>query len=130
MGSYTTHLYDILQVLLTYYFKSWKRITPSLNPRTAYSNLEEMLALRCLGYSYTVLADRYGVPKETIRFLCRRFGLDQKNVETVFFREHSAPTVQPRVDYNEEIINEGKTYAQYLKEEEERKKWRKRTQGY
>lgn len=84
-----------------------------------------MLALRKLGYSYNVLADRYNVPKSTIRYLCRKFGLHEGTVQAVIVRQRTTTEV-PTVTYTEETINPGKTYAEYLKEERERK-WKRLT---
>ena len=85
-----------------------------------------MLALRKLGYSYTVLADKYSVPKTTIRYLCRKFGLHEGVIQTKIVRQRTT-TEQDQPSYTEEKINPGKTYAQYLKEEKERR-WRYLTQ--
>jgi len=108
------------------YFFNLNKLSKPLNQ---YSQLEEMLALRKMGYSYTVLADKYKVPKTTIRYLCRKFGL-ANNVETLVIR-HIVTTTLPKQDFyneREEKINTGKSYAEYLKEERERK-WRKLTQN-
>lgn len=102
--------------MLIYFFKLQK-LTQPLNQ---YSELERMLALRKMGFSYTVLADTFHVPKETIRYLCRRFGLGERNVTTTVKR--LAPTPRPKPTYTEEKINPGKTYAEYLAEDRERKR--------
>lgn len=94
-------------------------------PLNHYPLLEEMLALRALGASYTVLADRYEVPKYTIRFICRKFGL-AGNVKTITIRQRTTTTVS-KYSYDEEKINPGKTYKQYL-EDEKMRKWKRLTQ--
>lgn len=104
------------------YFFDLKRLS---KPFDAYSQLEEMLALRKLGWSYTALGDRFSVPKTTIRYLCRRFGL-AGNVTVITFRQHSNATSNTSKMLNnerEEMINPGKSYAQYLQEQKDRK-WR------
>ncbi len=88
--------------------------------------LEEMLALRKLGYSYTLLSDKYGVPKTTIRYLCRKFGLHEGAVQTVLIRKRTT-TILPKPSHTEETINRGKTYAEYLQIEKQRK-WLRLTQ--
>lgn len=98
------------------YFFPLKRLTPPLHQ---YSQLELMLSLRKLGWSYTRLADHFNVPKTTIRYLCRKFGLSEKTVTTVIVREHTT-VGRTYPTYDEERINPGKTYAEYLKEERER----------
>lgn len=108
--------------MLTFYFKIQK-LTPPLHE---YSQLEEMLALRALGHSYTVLSDKYGVPKTTIRYLCRKFGLNHE-VPTVVIRQRTT-TVPETTTYTEKI-NEGKTYAEYLQAERERK-WLRLTKSH
>lgn len=108
--------------MLCYFF----RLTKLSQPLNEYSQLEEMLALRKLGWSYTLLADKFSVPKTTIRYLCRRFGLAENAVATTTIRRDSGATrPKPPALYNEkdERINKGKSYAEYLKEEQDRK-WR------
>lgn len=104
--------------MLQYFFRL-ERISP---PLREYSQLEEMLAHRALGWSYTALADKYGVEKTTIRYLCRKFGLAEKSVETIVFRMHPRTTILPPPEPVELRINPGKTYAEYLKEDQERRK--------
>lgn len=115
--------------MLVYYFKSWKRIAPTLNPAYSYENLERMLALRALGWSIHALADEFKAPTDTVRFLCRRFGLGGKRS---FVKErNSTPSPRAQTFHNErnEPINRGKNYAEYVHEEKERK-WRRLTQKY
>lgn len=83
-----------------------------------------MLALRRLGWSYMALSDKYHAPKTTIRYLCRKFGLHENTVKVLVFRQDSRTTMRGRpVFYNErnEMINPGKTYAEYLQDEKDRK---------
>lgn len=101
--------------MLTYYFK----IDKLSQPLNQYALLEEMLALRALGYSYTVLADKYKVPKTTIRYLVRKFGLAGKETTVVIRQRATRVKIIPL--YTEEIINPGKTYAEYVAEEKARK---------
>jgi len=108
------------------YFFDLKRLSKPLNE---YSQLEEMLALRSLGWSYMALADKFNVPKTTIRYLCRRFGL-ANNVRVTVLRQDVSTTTSHHIEtYTEEDrINPGKTYAEYLQEEKDRK-WRKLLQS-
>lgn len=114
-------------LMLIYFFKLHS-LTEPLND---YSQLEEMLALRKLGWSYTVLADRFNVPKTTIRYLCRKFGLAENIQVTVTRPDGRTTTKTPRILHNEmdEVINPGKSYAEYLQDERDRK-WRRLTQGH
>lgn len=77
-----------------------------------------MLALRKMGFSFTVLSEVFSVDKSTIRYLCRRFGLGEQNVITTVKR---TPTPKPKPVYTEEKINQGHTYAEYLAIEKQRK---------
>lgn len=104
--------------MLIYFF----RLSKLTQPLNQYSELERMLALRKMGFSYTVLADTFGVPKETIRYLCRRFGLGERSVTTTVKR--IAPTTRLQPIYTEDKINPGKTYAEYLAEDRERQRKR------
>lgn len=105
------------------YFFDLKRLTPPLN---AYPNLEEFLALRALGHSYTMLSDRFNVPKTTVRYICRKFGY-AGNIETIIIRKRTTiPISKPLYT---ERINEGKTYAQYLQAERDRK-WKRLTESH
>jgi len=100
------------------YFFAMERITPPLNQ---YSELERMLALRRLNWSYTELAEEFKVKKTTIRYLVRRFGLNGKYKPPI--RKGRATSKYAHILYAEKKVNPGKTYAQYLQEENERK-WR------
>lgn len=111
--------------MLTYFFRL-RALTP---PFSTYSELEKMLALRKLGYSYTILADEFSVDKTTIRYICRRFGLSG-SVPVIVIRQSPRTTSSPKKQqHNEknETLNQGKMYAEYLQEEKERK-WRRLTQ--
>ena len=101
-----------------------KRISTPLNQ---YPLLEEMLALRALGWSYTLLSDRYGVQKYTIRWISRKFGL-AGNVQTITIRQRTT-TNDRKPRYTEEKVNPGMMYADYLKAEKDRK-WKQLTQGH
>lgn len=110
------------------YFFNLRKLSQPLNE---YSQLEEMLALRSLGWSYTTLSDKFKVPKTTIRYLCRRFGL-AGNVKVTVFREDTRTTTkQPKTTYDERYdrINPGKSYAEYMQDERDRK-WRRLTQSH
>lgn len=100
--------------MLVYYF----RVSQLVEPLNEYAELERMLALRAMGFSFTVLADTFNVDRNTIRYLCRRFGLGGGKVETTTKRV--APTVRTRPQYTEEKINPGRTYAEYLAIEKQR----------
>lgn len=102
--------------MLIYFFKI-DRLSPPLNQ---YAELERMLAMRRLGYSYTVLSEHFGVPKLTIRYLVRKFGLAEDVIEPKVIRQRT--TVKSVVHtYDEEVINPGKTYKEYLAEEKARR---------
>lgn len=101
--------------MLIYFFKL-ERLSPPLNQ---YPELERMLAMRKLGYSYTVLAEYFGVPKLTIRYLVRKFGLAEDTIQPKVIRKRTTIKI-PVHTYNEEIINPGKSYAEYLREEKKR----------
>ena len=114
--------------MLIYFFRL-EKLTPPLRD---YSQLELMLSLRKLGYSYTALADRFNVPKTTIRYLCRKFGLHERTVHTIVSRQDIRTTrPEPKILHNEkdEPINTGKTYAEYLKDERDRK-WKRLTKNH
>jgi len=104
------------------YFFSLKKLNA---PLSTYSNLETMLAKRKLGASYMSLADEFGVTKDTIVYLCRKFGLGGKMNPPLARTTRVKP---PRL-YNELRINLGKTYAEYLQDEQDRK-WKNLTQKY
>lgn len=109
--------------MLVYFF----RLSRVSEPFNEYAQLEEMLALRSLGWSYTALADKYNVPKLTIRYLCRRFGLAGTVTVTTPRQDARTTTESSSTSYSEEEhINPGKSYAEYLQDERERK-WRRLT---
>ncbi len=97
--------------------------------RTDRNKLDEMLFLRGAGWSYTALAERYGCPKLTIRFLARKNGLGQ-TVQIQFghqdYLRATTPLVKESTIKAEERVSEGKSYAEYLKEEKERR-WKRLT---
>lgn len=105
--------------MLVYFFEV-KRLAPPLN---RYSQLEEMLALRKMGASYLDLQTRYGVSKDTIVYLCRKFGLGGKMKPPIKIRRTTRFEFRPT--YTEEVINPGKTYAEYLADEKRRCQKRK-----
>lgn len=111
--------------MLQYFFKL-NKLSPPLHE---YSQLEEMLALRKLGWSYTTLADKYKVPKTTIRYLCRKFGLHEGTVQVTIIRTTTTPVSKIMHNEQEEVINPGKTYAQYLQDQKDRK-WQRLTQKH
>lgn len=107
--------------MLVYFFRM-RRLSPPFNH---YPKLEEMLALRSIGWSYGALAERFGVEKLTIRYICRKFGLADSIKPTIF-----RATPKPQITfYDEERINPGKSYAEYLQDERDRK-WRRLTQSH
>lgn len=79
--------------------------------------LNEMLFLRLRGWSLKELAWRYGCEHTSIRKQCIRYGLPMNIVllprPIITFR-------LVRTDWNGERINVGKTYQEYLKDEERR----------
>lgn len=104
--------------------------------RTNPPKLEEMLNLRLQGWSYTALAEKYDCPKLTIRFLARRNGLGGNNIVVQvtrqdYLRMNTTPLEEVTVVQTapEERISQGKTYAEYLKDEHNRK-WRRLTQKH
>lgn len=110
------------------YFFSLKRLTPPLN---VYSELERMLTLRRLNWSYGELSEEFAVPKTTIRYLIRRFGLagrfnpptraNHRTTRTITNTVYSSLTESK--DYSQ------KTYADYLQDEKDRK-WKRLTQSH
>lgn len=99
------------------YFFALERVTPPLNQ---YSELERMLALRKLNWSYTELSEEFHVKKMTIRYLVRRFGLAGKYKPPL--RRRHATSKYATILYSKEKINPGKSYAEYLKDEETRQR--------
>lgn len=85
-----------------------------------------MLALRKLGASYLTLANHFNVPKDTIAYLCQRFGLGGK-INPPIAGPRRTTSITIKVNHTEEIINPGKTYAQYLQAEKDRR-WKHLTQ--
>lgn len=74
-----------------------------------------------MGFSYQILADTFHVEKTTIRYLCRRFGL-ASNIHTLVKRiDIRTTTKKIEPVYTEENINPGKSYAQYIQDEKNRK---------
>lgn len=110
--------------MLVYFFQI-KRIKRPLN---VYSQLEEMLALRKLGWSYTDLSKKFATPQNTIAYICQKFNLGGSINPPI--RKMRTTSKDPKVFHNErnEAINRGKTYAQYLQDEQERK-WQRLTQS-
>lgn len=99
--------------------------------RTDQNKLDEMLFLRGAGWSYTALAERFECPKLTIRFLARKYGLTGDYITIQYSRQdYLRTTTTPPQESTiggtqpEEKISEGKTYAEYLKDEAERKRKR------
>lgn len=96
--------------------------------RTDKPKLDEMLTLRGQGWSYTALAEKYACPKLTIRFLARKYGLGQQTISVQFTRtDYLRTTTRPsEVTIGntgpEGRISQGKTYAEYVKEDQERRK--------
>jgi hypothetical protein len=96
------------------------------------AKLEELLVLRRRGWSYGVLAIIYECPKTTIRFMVRKHELASDMVKPVLKLKTVRDTLPesephttrkvPELPSTVETINEGKTYAQYLQEEQERKR--------
>lgn len=103
--------------MLVYFF----RLSKLTRPFNEYSQLERMLALRKLKWSYLELAQEFKVPKLTIRYLVRRFGLVGKYKPSIPGPRTTSKRVT--VGYPSENINLGKTYAEYLQEAKERQ-WR------
>lgn len=109
------------------YFFNIKKLTKPLN---VYQELERMLALRKLNWSYNELSEEFHVPKTTIRYLIRRFGLAGRfNPPTKPC--HSTTRSTPKISYTKPIENDysTKTYADYIRDEQERK-WRRLTQSH
>lgn len=90
--------------------------------KTDKEKLEEMLALRGQGWSYTALAEKYECPKLTIRFLARKYGLNGETVAVVFTRQdylnsvQTTPAQTTSTITTEERVSPGKTYAEYLRD--------------
>lgn len=106
---------------LLIYFFNLRKIAP---PLSEYSELETMLAMRKLGASYMILAEHFNVKKDTIVYLCRKFGLGGSINPPI----PRTTRERKRASYTEDTINPGKTYAQYLQDEKDRK-WKKLTES-
>lgn len=88
-----------------------------------------MLLLRLGGWSYQALADKYECPKLTIRHLARKHGLGG---ETVIVTTQSSKVTRTTIytsitgtsctTGSDGPINPGKTYAEYVREDQERRK--------
>lgn len=87
--------------------------------------LHEMLTLRQQGWSLKALAHRYNCDHTSIRKACIRNGIAPKVVIThkqvipfsiAIFRIHYY------IDWNGERVSRGKTYRQYLRAEQERRR--------
>ncbi len=108
------------------YFFDLKRVSPPLN---IYSELERMLALRKLNWSYGELSEEFSVPKTTIRYLVRRFGLAGR-INPPVLAQHRTTRIIKKVIYSEDIDSYAtKTYAEYLQDEKDRK-WKRLTQSH
>lgn len=110
------------------YFFDLKRVSPPLN---IYAELERMLALRKLNWSYNELSKEFHVPKTTIRYLVRRFGIAGRFNPPTLPHHRSTTRSTPKISYTKPTENDysTKTYADYIRDEKERK-WRKLTQGH
>lgn len=104
--------------MLRYYFRL-KRI---LFPLNEYSNLELMLALRRLGWSYSELAREFNCPRNSIEYLCQKFGLGGAKKPPL-----STTRVKQSTLYSEST--KPKSYADYLQAEKDRK-WKRLTQNH
>lgn len=77
--------------------------------------LREMLLLRSQGHSLKSLAHKYSVDHTTIRRICIQHGLP--TVVRLVVIQHDSRLYD---DWNGEVINRGKSYSQYLRDEEKR----------
>lgn len=110
--------------MLRYYF----RLERIVSPLNQYAQLELMLALRALGYSYTELAEKFKCPRNTIEYLCQKFGLGGAKKPPIARSRTTSMKIHTPYYENEERINPGRTYAEYLQIEKERK-WKRLTQN-
>lgn len=88
--------------------------------------LNEMISARQSGVGPSELARRYGVDHSTIIYHCRRNGVTKENVERVVVTQKVRISTKLRgfavyTDKFEGRINPGKSYADYLIEQRERK---------
>ncbi len=105
---------------LIYYFKSQPE------------KINELVQFRLQGWSYSALAEKYGCPKLTIRSIVRRRGLGGNTVSVQFTRtDYFSTKIGPEKEVTttsvlpqEEKISVGKTYAEYVKEDQERQRRR------
>ena len=102
-----------------------QKLNPPLN---VYSELETMLALRSLNWSYTALAKKFDVSKDTIIYLCRKFGLGGAKKPPI---KLSTTRSTSKISYTKPTENDysTKTYADYIRDENERR-WKKLTQSH
>lgn len=85
-----------------------------------------MLELRRQGWSYSALSEKYSCPRLTIRYLAKKNGLGRESVVTVITRQQAYPRTQVLL-MDQERVNPGKTYAEYLEMERQRR-WKRLTQ--
>ena len=96
-------------------------------PLNIYSELETMLALRSLNWSYNDLADKFHVSRDTIIYLCRKFGLGGAKQPPIKHQRTTRAILKPI--YDEPNDYSTKTYADYIRDEKERR-WKKLTQSH
>lgn len=80
--------------------------------------LRDMLFLRYYGLSITDLADEFRCNPTTITYQCAKYGIYRDN------RSLPSSRTRPKtyLDFDNQPINIGKNYKEYIREQEERRK--------
>jgi hypothetical protein len=81
--------------------------------------LQEMLELRRQGWSITALAQKYDCNFTSIWHQCKKHNIGEVRVTV---RLTQTPQITVLTDFNGERLNRGKTYKEYLLEEQERRR--------
>lgn len=81
--------------------------------------LEEMLALRREGWSITALAQKYNCNFTSVWHQCKKHDIRPLRITIRLTQTPQNPVYE---DFNGETLNKGKSYKEYLKEEEERRR--------
>lgn len=77
-------------------------------------NIDFLLNLRLIGWSYTSLSSFFGIDKKGIKYQCERYGIfhDGRGIQIPNLKEK-----ETRWSYSDgEKINKGKSYSEYIKD--------------
>ena len=97
-----------------------------MKPRTRATEeeIQQMIQMRRDGYSTVEIGRKFGKDHTTITHHCQNAGIT-KNIKKIFKKVEPFELEQLAELVDEEPVNKGKTYAEYL-EEEKNRKWKKR----